>query len=58
MVAKGDMWDNVVTMKGHKFTRESELTTVTPKTPSKPTPIVVRAAHHQTPWQFRLTLLE
>ena len=26
MVAKEDMWDNVVTMKGHKYTMESELT--------------------------------
>ena len=26
MVAKGDMWDNVVTMKGRKCTMERELT--------------------------------
>ena len=26
MVAKRDMWDNVVMMKGHKCTVESELT--------------------------------
>ena len=26
MVAKEDMWDNVVTMKGRKYTMESELT--------------------------------
>ena len=26
MVAKEDMWDNVVTIKGHKYTMESELT--------------------------------
>ena len=25
MVAKGDMWGNVVTMKGHRYTMESEL---------------------------------
>ena len=26
MVAKEDMWDNIVTMKGRKYTMESELT--------------------------------
>ena len=26
MVAKGDMWDNIVTIKGCKYTIESELT--------------------------------
>ena len=26
MVAKGDMWDNVVMMKGHRYAMESELT--------------------------------
>ena len=26
MVTKGDMWDNVVTMKGRRYTMESELT--------------------------------
>ena len=26
MVAKEDMWDNVVTIKGRKYTMESELT--------------------------------
>ena len=26
MVTKGDMWDNVVTMKGCRYTMESELT--------------------------------
>ena len=26
MVAKEDVWDNVVIMKGHKYTIESELT--------------------------------
>ena len=26
MVTKGDMWDNVVSMKGHRYAMESELT--------------------------------
>ena len=26
MMTKGDMWDNVVTMKGRRYTMESELT--------------------------------
>ena len=26
MVMKGDMWDNVVTMKGRRYAMESELT--------------------------------
>ena len=26
MVTKGDMWDNIVTMKGHRYAMESELT--------------------------------
>ena len=26
MVTKGDMWDNVVMMKGRRYTMESELT--------------------------------
>jgi hypothetical protein len=26
MVTKGDMWDNVVTMKGRRYAMESELT--------------------------------
>ena len=26
MVTKGDMWDNVVAMKGRRYTMESELT--------------------------------
>ena len=32
--------------------------TVTPKTLSILTSMVVRAAHHQTPWESRLALLE
>ena len=26
MVMKGDMWDNIVTMKGRRYAMESELT--------------------------------
>ena len=32
--------------------------TVTPKTLSILTSTVVRAAHHETPWESRLTLVE
>ena len=36
----------------------TRVNTVTPKTLSVLTSMVVRAAHHQTPWESRLALLE
>ena len=35
-----------------------DTSTVTPKTLSILTSTVVRAAHHQTPWELRLALVE